>query len=319
MGYHVLSNEDMELILQAALFIGTFLIPLFSSSLGQRNAMPESKDKGLLRKAAPWIVFCIFISELSLLVFRCIDYPWDIDPQPSQSSIFREIRYVGSGYAIFGWANDYQLPVLSSLAACVMWLWWFVYALNYKPSDTSWWKKTLKVIAYLILSITILGFQLHEGRDLWWYVGIIAFIVILLWIAKVRPSKKENMISEEEVDIVVDMVEEATVGNKAEKKEDPSRFMPQSAVPMVSNAENDVDTSVSSKQDLIEENIVDNEATQPTNTAEIIDSIIEPTESSMDNQPIEKTIDEEMMYCKHCGKRIEVDSMFCKYCGKNLY
>lgn len=31
----------------------------------------------------------------------------------------------------------------------------------------------------------------------------------------------------------------------------------------------------------------------------------------------EKT-DENLMFCKYCGKRIESDSLFCKYCGRKL-
>ena len=69
-----------------------------------------------------------------LFVYRCIDYPWDLEPQPSQASIYREISYMGSRYPLWGWANDYQLPLLTSFAGVLLWFSWTIYAFNFKFS-----------------------------------------------------------------------------------------------------------------------------------------------------------------------------------------
>ena len=110
---------------------------------------------------------------------------------PSQASAYRELRYMND-FTIFGWANDYQLPVLSSLSGCILLFCWTIYAFNFKPSDTTWWKKLCKLLAYIILSFIILGFQLHSFYDLLIYAIIFFIIVLLLKLARVRPKTEQQ-------------------------------------------------------------------------------------------------------------------------------
>ena len=314
MEYHVLSNNSMISILFYGVIGGLALGAIFSY-LGQRDASIVTKEKGIIRKAIPWIILCIFLSELSLLLYRYVDYPWDVEPQPSQASAFREMNYLGSGYPLWGWANDYQLPIVSALAGSVMWLCWTVYAFNFKPSNTSWWKKICKVFAYSILSATILGFYIHELRDIWLYVGVTVIIIILLWLAKVSPKESLSPYKE----ILITSKEETPLVYEQKDNEDPLRFMPKYSVVLQPEPKEELETpsineptvSESESLSVSQENVI---------PLQIFEDVVETKDEVTDlsQQSVDSMVDIEMMYCKHCGKRIEADSTFCKYCGKRV-
>lgn len=316
MEHHVLSNNSMISILFYGVIGGLILGAIFSY-LGQRDASMVTKEKGIIRKVIPWIILCIFLSELSLLLYRYVDYPWDVEPQPSQASAFREMNYLGSGYLLWGWANDFQLPVVSALAGSVMWLCWTVYAFNFKPSDTSWWKKVLKVVAYFILSATILGFYVHELGDLWLYVGVTVIIIILLWLAKVKVSPKENLSPCEE--ILITSKEEAPYVCEQKENEDPLRFMPKSSVALQPQPKENIETP-SINEPVVSESVSPSVSQENIIPQQIQEEVVEIKEEVTDfpQQSVDSIVDIEMMYCKHCGKRIEADSTFCKYCGKKV-
>ena len=66
-------------------------------------------------------------------------------------------------------------------------------------------------------------------RDLWTYAGAILVVAILLWIAKVRPSKEQSTnTNEEKVDI--EEIAPSPIVCESKSSEDPSRFMPKSSV-----------------------------------------------------------------------------------------
>ena len=306
MEYHVLSNNSIISILFYGVIGGLALGAIFSY-LGQRDSSIVTKEKGIIRKAFPWIILCIFLSELSLLIYRYVDYPWDVEPQPSQASAFREMHYLGSGYPIWGWANDYQLPILSTLSGCVMWFCWTIYAFNFKPSDTSWWKKALKAVAYLILSATILGFYLHELGDSWLYIGVIVVIAILLWLSKVKVYPIENSSPCEVITSI--SIEECPQVLEQKDNENPMRFMPNSSAFLQPLPTDDIETP-SINESVVSEPVSE-ESSIPQQIQEEV--VVEPPKQSVVN-----IVDIELMYCKHCGKRIEVDSTFCKYCGKRV-
>ncbi len=307
MNYHVLSNGDMILFPKVAVIFGIILMYIFSK-LGQRDADSKVKKKRVITKIVPWIVLCIFLSELSLLVYRYMNYPWDIEPEPSYSSIFRENNYIATGYTIWGWANDYQLPIISNLTGCIMWFCWTVYAFNFKPSCTSWWKKVCKFFAYFILSAVILGFYIHNLSDIWIYVGVIIFVSILLWIAKVRPNK---MIKSETVEDTT-VKEKAIVEDKLTNTEDPSRFMPKTAEEL--NPQIELQDFPVIETDFVESESKENMAKQISQNVNELDNKIFSSSKIIVKNPTNM----EMIYCKYCGKRIEADSMFCKYCGKKF-
>ena len=316
MEYHVLSNGDIISILRNVAVLTFFMWPLFSY-LASRDASNINMKKGLAQKIIPWVLLCVFLSDIALLVSRLYDYPWDIDAIPSQASAYREMQYLPTGFVLYGWANDYQLPVLSSLSGAVLWLWWTVYAFNFKPSDTSWWKKTCKVIAYIIISITIFGFQLHQYVDLWGYAMLLVVFIALLWIAHVKLEKKEISTPDEAI------IESSQCESKDKDcecspatNEDPSRFMPKVAILEEVIESTPIEESKSTEQ--VEE--AHEAASMLSET--IQEAVVVPdtvsVEEQIPNNEVIQTIESDMMYCKHCGKRIESDSTFCKYCGKRL-
>ena len=277
--YHVLSNGDFEKILIYTFFSLVGLLPLFSY-LAKRDASTVGTRNTLLRKFIPWFSLCFLLSDITLLIYRCIAYQWEVVPQPSQASAFRELRYMVSGYILWGWANDDQLPVLTSLSGVILWSCWTIYSFNFKPSDTSWWKKVCKIIAYFIISITILGFQIHQFGDLWIYAIVFIIVMILLCIAHVKSDKQL-------ASSVLEPIDEPLQNPQPQEK-------------------------------MFEEGLQNEETFVEieTQSFDVVESN-KPPMKSVDNS-ILQTNEFEMMYCKHCGRRIELDSTYCKYCGKRL-
>jgi hypothetical protein len=146
---------------------------------------------------------------------------------------------------------------------------------------------------------------------------ILVAIIILLWIARVKPEKQNaNVPIETTNESLEQVIENVTEESGPTQNEDPLRFMPKVAVdeeiikpasieipkPIKQDKEKHEATSIPSEP-IIEE--VDVPVTAP-----VIEHIPQ-NEVTQFEEP-------DMMYCKHCGKRIESDSTFCKYCGKRL-
>lgn len=308
--FHVLSNAELIAIFMYCI-IGIIIPIMLFSWLAKRDAVVEGCKKGILAKIMPWLLLCVLIAQFAAFVFGCVHYPWSIEAKPSQASMYREIRYNNSGELIFGWANDNQRPLLASYANCILLLCWIIYAFKFKPSDTSWWKKTCKIIAYIILSAIIGGFSLHGYRDFAVYAIIFAIIGVLLWAARVKPKEKKTAV----------LVSEGNGSSEKEEKrkfttqsEDLTRFMP----PAMREA-------VLAKQS---ENAVDVEL--GASSEQVVNQSVESMSEDSDDVPValnqtiaiiaedDRHAKTNYFYCKHCGKRIELDSAFCKYCGGKL-
>ena len=315
MEYHVLSNYDICKILLYGVFSIPVLWAIFEY-LAKRDASSNQPPKNLWRKLLPWVVFCILLSDISLCVYRLVDYPWYIDPQPSQASVFREISYMGSHYPLWGWANDYQLPLLSSFAGALLWFCWTIYAFNFKRSDTTLWKKACKIIAYIIISVTILGFQIHEFRDLLVYVIILVVVIALLWIAHVRPGKQKVVKTVESTYIIQEPASNEVIKEDRDtQNEDPSRFMPKATVVKEAIAPITVEAIKPIEQ---VEFPLETETAPPVPVIE--KDVLSETATTEEHRPqnVTHSYEIEMMFCKYCGKKIEADSTFCKYCGRRL-
>ena len=316
MEYHVLSNGDIISILRNVAITTFFMWPLFSY-LASRDASSRDTKKGLTRKVIPWVLLCVFLSDIALLVSRLYDYPWNIDAVPSQASAYREMQYLPTGFVLYGWANDYQLSILSSLSGAVLWFCWTIYAFQFKPSATSWWKKTSKSIAYIIISITIFGFQLHQFGDLWGYAIILVTVILLLWIAHVKPEKQNTNVSAETTNESQEQVFENVVEESGStRNEDPLRFMPKVAIVEETVESVSIETPKPIKQDE-EVHDVTSILSGPI-TEKLVVPMTAPVNEHLLQNEVTQFEEIDMMYCKHCGKRIESDSTFCKYCGKRL-
>lgn len=320
MDFHVLSNDTFIGILTYGLMSLVFLLPLFNY-WGSRNPAPGYK-KGIVAKIVPWVLLCIFISEVCLLVVGLANYPWSTPAEPSQASIYREVNYISLGNPLFGWANDKQNLILRNYTGSILWLCWTVYAFSFRKSLTSWWKKACKVVAYLIFSALILGFSIHELRDSLVYAAIAGIAFLLLWIARVKPVKEQTLAP-------VDTQEES---DKEEMKkvntEDPSRFMPseQKSVPTVEDAKPQISAQIDQQPDLSisDDSFVDDNA-EDADSDTTIELTATPQETLSEDAAKEDTDapqavsdQSETKYCKYCGKQIEADSTYCKYCGRKL-
>lgn len=187
MYYHVLSNNDVIKIIQIT-FYAIVPVAIMFGAFALRDSMHEYK-KGIIAKIVPWIVLISFICDVVFIANKLIAYPWNIAPLPSDASIYRELTYFSNGYPIWGWANDYQLEIVNHLGGCVCMLGWTVYAFCFMRSNTSWWKKICKFIAYCLISILITGFSFHDFNDLWIYCIFILLAIVLLLLARVKNHK----------------------------------------------------------------------------------------------------------------------------------
>ena len=325
--YHVLSNYDIGEILTIGL-LSYVIIWLLFAYLAGRDASKNQPKKGWLGKIVPWLLFGVLLSNICLLIYRFCNYPWGIEPQPSQASIFREVEYLGSGYPIWGWANDYQLLLLRDLSHCLLCFGWMIYAFDFKQSNTTWWKKGFKVLAYIIISGSILGFSLHEYRDLWAYLIILVAVVILLWMSHVKPfnqKEKEVVKIKKETEVSIVPIEETSTEPTIDThlpKEDYSRYKPSTEKSEKTQDLVSVYNSITTPIDSDEfANDTNKESANTNSNLDIVSP--EKEQINVNNEAKDNIINLDnnvigMMYCKYCGKRIEEDSTFCKYCGKRL-
>lgn len=341
--FHVLSNNDIISIITYSIFAAIFLVFLFAK-LGARDPIPSYK-KGIVAKIVPWVILLLFLSDAALIISRLVTYPWDIEPQPSNASAYRELMYLGSGYPVWGWANDYQLAVVGQIGGCIVALCWAAYAFAFKRSNTKWWKKLFKVLAYILLSALIIGFTFHEWNDIYAIAMFLVPIVLFLVLAHVKPNKNNG--TEAAGLVPVETKEQQTIETNSEPKSEPElisneesvRFMPKNVEDETKNVE------IGQKLELNSEGLSDNSKESTKNiTQDSLDQSIEEhhtlevdSENRHDYQvqetvvvgdKIEISSNKEIsnedtgtidtMFCKYCGNKIELDSTFCKYCGKRL-
>ena len=337
--FHVLSNNDIISIITYSVFAAIFLVFIFAK-LGARDPIPSYK-KGIVARIVPWVILLLFLSDAALIVSRLVTYPWDIEPQPSNASAYRELMYLGSGYPVWGWANDYQLAVVGQIGGCIVALCWAAYAFAFKRSNTKWWKKLFKVLAYILLSMLIIGFTFHEWTDTYAIAMFLAPVVLFLVLAHVNPNKKtepemNSLVTEDTGEQII--TEPETAPRLITKEESDDRFMPKSVEGEMDKAEVDQlsELNIGSISDNV---IVDNETVQD---AEIL--IVGERKTSADDSEDRHDIQDQQaiivgdnienssdsvitdedeepmktMFCKYCGNKIELDSTFCKYCGKRL-
>lgn len=171
MTYSVL---DIKNIIILTIYFSFILGGVFAY-LAKRNPSEIKQQKGILRKIIPWVVLCAFFVIVVNLIDRIVDYPWKFNaPLQLQNRL-----------------------ILMSQREVIYLFCWTVYAFMFRPSDTSWRKKVCKVIAYAILSIMILGFDLDlmfkygVAQYIICFSAMFVFVVILLFIAHVSHPKKD--------------------------------------------------------------------------------------------------------------------------------
>ena len=339
--YHVLSNNDIISILAYSIFAAIFLVFLYAK-LGARDPDPSYK-KGIVAKIVPWVLLLLFLSDAALIISRLATYPWDIEPQPSNASAYRELTYLGSGYPVWGWANDYQLAVVGQIGGCIVALCWAAYAFAFKCSNTKWWKKLFKVLAYILLSALIIGFTFHEWSDIYAIAMFLVPSILFLILAHVKPnnikSESAGLVAVEPIEQrITDADPESNSEPKSVSKEDEVRFMPNNTDNESKNAEaaQIADLNSDYPSDNVNDNndIAHNSLTHASDEHCKFNIDSESRHDSQDQQAIivgdkienssDSVISDEdeepmkTMFCKYCGKKIELDSTFCKYCGKRL-
>lgn len=321
---HVLSNSDIISIIAYSAF-GAMILAYVFAALGSRDKSPKYK-KGIVGKIVPWILLLIFISDSALIASRLAVYPWEIDPQPSQASAYRELQDMCIGSPVWGWANDYQLDIVGKLGGCVCALCWTVYAFCYKRSNTNWWRKAFKVIAYILLSMLIIGFSYHETKEL--LVFLVVIIVpsfLFLFFARVKPTKvdvaKATTASTDEKHLNDDIRDTVDIN-----KEDFSRFLPHDINSNdsygIDNGAETIGKEAPLPQQLPKDEQLLGGAKENTQNCDDMESVeeiekIDTEQQSNTDTDATKNISD-MMFCKYCGKKIEIDSTFCKYCGRKL-
>lgn len=310
--YYALSNASLATIMYYAV-AGIVILWAVANYLGGRDARIDGQKKSIFRKVAPWGLLCVCISKLALFIYRVTFYPWFIEPQSSAASWARE-ELVGNDIVIYGWANAEQMLLIHAMEGTVLWLFWTVYAFSYKPSDIPLWKKICKVIAYILISMTIIGFAVHTSIDFLIWAVVFAVIIVLIILSKAKKAIQKD---------VADSVDEQqetknkSKNSEAENKESDERFMPKTQKEQPVN-------------DNVPGGILKDSTLEPASSQALETSILEESVSSspvdkdviasedMDTPKETESKNEDTKFCKYCGKRIETDSLYCKYCGRKL-
>lgn len=200
-----------------------------------------------------------------------------------------------------------------SLSGVVLWTCWTAYSFNYKSSEPTLGKKICKIVAYIILSITILEFKVHALSDLGMYAIIILTSFILLKIAHVKHGT-QKLQKKEDSSVYMSIISP----KKDSIEEDKASHDEKQVNLEKSNYKGTNITMDSTSDDYQAPNvgIKDNGDNKEVATSIIDDkSIKKHDENDRAHSPY-KSIG--FIYCKYCGKRIETDSLYCKYCGRKL-
>lgn len=190
MDYSYFFMSDSVLVYAISYIMTPFciLIPIFGL-LGERNAVKPQRPKGLLRKIVPWLVLLWLLSDVAMLVWHCVEYTWFAQSQ-LPADVFDNPSQFSAMSTLWGLANTQQAQILTSLSACACSLCWTVYAFHFQPSPTPWWKKVLKIIAYVLLTFIMFGFYKDGLFGLLVCFVLLVVAVLLLWAAHVKPRQE---------------------------------------------------------------------------------------------------------------------------------
>ena len=227
------------------------------------------------------VLLAVFESVMGVYYITQIEHPTQmIDLIPNPNQIVRP----SSSHIVWGYVTTAQWLVVSQISNAMTSLGWAAYFLFYRKSATTWWKKVLKFVFAVLLSIFYYSATDFHYFDFWEWIapglfGIMAYFVEM----RVKKSLRKIVATPQEV-LESHPIEGPDEIDLETKQEDEARFMPQT-----------ISGNVTASEDMLKE---------------------EKTE--VDNKPIE--VDRtSYKFCRYCGKQIDYEGVkYCKHCGKPI-
>ena len=227
------------------------------------------------------VLLAVFESVMGVYYITQIEHPTQmIDLIPNPNQIVRP----SSSHIVWGYVTTAQWLVVSQISNAMTSLGWAAYFLFYRKSATTWWKKVLKFVFAVLLSIFYYSATDFHYFDFWEWIapglfGIMAYFVEM----RVKKSLRKIVATPQEV-LESHPIEGPDEIDLETKQEDEARFMPQT-----------ISGNVTESEDMLKE---------------------EKTE--VDNKPIE--VDRpSYKFCRYCGKQIDYEGVkYCKHCGKPI-
>ena len=219
------------------------------------------------------LIFCIF-------TLIKVDFPSKvIGPFISASEIVRPTS------AVFHWGYPtmIQNTVLNTILNTFFFLGLAGYLFYFKSSNSSWWKKIVKILAVVLLYAFMASATNFHYFDTPEFIAPILFAII--WLAIILRKNKQS-----------DQLKSANTNINE-------------VIPPSDNSNNDKVSDVDDKRETFGDKVIKN-----------IDPIYQSIEANMESSnaitSIAATTSEPaQMYCRHCGKMIDEMSLYCKYCG----
>lgn len=276
------------------------------AKMAQYNNQEQQPQKHIVMNVVGWI----FVGLSGIVLISCIVSLFNVDFPPEIIGPFISPNMIvrpTSATLYWGYPTLIQNSILSSASGVFAFLGFGGYFLLFKSSHSSWWEKIVKFFTVILLYTFMASATNFHYFDIWEFIAPILFVVLLLIIVNRKPqSKKSSPIVESQI------IPETTI----ESQDNFTKNVIEDYSPNSSTIEGT--ESVENKPkgtDYFDEQI----SIQYTNTIQIDTPQKKNLENiEYSNDGVTKVIENDIRFCKHCGKRIETDSIFCKYCGKNI-
>lgn len=251
--------------------------------MGQYKPAEETKKKSNAMKVTSGIF--VFLGLLSGGVGIClmpqINHPTEmIEPSISPNGIIRSY----GNFPIWGYATFAQYQVINFISNCMVSLGVGAYFLFYRKSHSVWWKKVLKFIYGLLLSVFYVTATDFHYFDMYEWPRLILFCIMAFYVSKrIEKTLPSATTSPESICDMPDITSEQK-GNTIIEKENETRFMPKEITEVINEIDENPDTT--------ETELSENSAPQETPT---------------------------YRFCRYCGKKLDYECIkYCKHCGKPI-
>lgn len=329
----------MRLLLQMA--VGVIYV-LAYMNMAKRNPMELTPKRHIVLKvfSGVFAIIGIIMGVAGIYAITQISFPSEsIEPPITSDMIVRtsdETMY-------WGYATALQHQTISLISGVFEFFALSAYCFLFKESQSKWYSKVGKVLFCILFYGLYASATNFHYFDVYEWIAPIVFAIMAFF--AIRSGNKQTKTKLTDTSLCDDAiyletkednsrympsnimdtdVEQVTPDEKmsngqedAEDAEDYKRFMPRS----YEEQENDEIVAKSISEDIFE-NSHKNKITEiPKLEEEKSDMpVADGSEVAEDikNVQEEETSNDNLMFCKYCGKRIEKDSLFCKYCGRKL-
>lgn len=229
-----------------------------------------------------FIILAIFEAAVGVYLTTQIQHPTQmIEFVPNPNQIIRP----SSSHVVWGYVTTAQWHVVSQISNAMISLGCGAYFLFYRKSASVWWKKVLKFIFALLLSVFYYSATDFHYFDSWEWLPLILFGIMTYFVEwrMRKPLRKDTIIPKDNFEKLTFEKVNEVVEVPQDDKED--CFMTQEMIP-------------------------DTEKIKETSKEDDSDAAID--------EPLIKD-QQEYRYCRYCGKIIDYESArFCKHCGKQI-